>query len=111
MQNLTSARLDEDNDKRVVFNLTAQQLLNRSMAKFGLLHQQGVCTRQGGGFPLYWAGADNGVASIANITAAAATQLIGTQGCYLLQSDGGVDNSTLYNNLTAVVPYWMLPFC
>lgn len=105
---LTDARLDEDNMKRIPFDLLFMDWRAANAQEYGPVEQGISGTRQGAGFPLYNAVAEAPMPVWQEVEAAPVLQLIGAPGCELLMTDFIGDTTTFIGHTAGLLPYFSL---
>jgi len=107
---MAGARLDEDNLKRIPFDMLYNDWAAYLRAEYGECHQIIAGTREGGAFPNYIAPCEHISTMWESVLVAPAMFLIGNNGGQLTLSNGGVETDTYMGHANGVIPYFVLAF-
>lgn len=102
---MLAARLDEDNMKRIPFDISTASWLAMNKQEYGDAEHVIAMTRQGAAQPLYNAVAEL-VAALWQEVGAPALQLIGVNGCQLTCTDGGTETTTAIGRIIGSAPHF-----
>ena len=105
-QLLTEAKLDEDNGKRIPFDLLAEDWADLDIAKFGRLHQYCGALSAGASYPNYGAPCIAENANVVNASAQGAFQCtLITGGKFAFAA--GASNYVMIGELSGALPYFV----
>lgn len=108
-QGVAAVRLDEDNMKRIPFDLLHEDWLASISQEFGIANHGIAGLREGGDYPLYHAIADWPVAVWEEIGDGPRCRLIALNGCKLTLTDvGGGEATTFIGRISGHAPHFCL---
>lgn len=107
---MDQARLDEDNMKRIPFDLTYIQWQAMNRQEYGSVEQGIAFLREGGLQPLFHAAADLPVAVWQEVMAGPNLQLIGSMGCQLTTTDTAGENTPAIGRISGLAPHFCMCF-
>ncbi|MBA7560743.1 hypothetical protein ES708_02374 [subsurface metagenome] len=108
-KHLAEAKLSEDNDKRIPFDLAARNWRALCLHRFGWCQELIVTTQESVDWPIWGAPAAINQALVNCVTAGKTVQLIGATGGKILFDDGAANDSTLTGMHKGILPHAM--FC
>lgn len=109
VRSISQVRLDEDNMKRIPFDMLTNEWLAKNRQEYGPAEHGIAFSREGGALPLYNAIGAWGIALWQEVLAAPVLQLIGTGGCQLTCTDGGTERTTAIGRIVGQCPHFC--FC
>jgi len=105
-QNLISVKLDEDNDKRIPFDILVRDWMAMQLAEFGRCHQYGAAFGNGTSYPVWAAPCNVENAAMANCSRQEAFQCVAmTGGKYAF--DTPITTSLLIGEFSGALPYFV----
>ena len=105
-QNLTSVKLDEDNDKRIPFDILVRDWMDMQLAEFGRCHQYVGAYGNGASYPVWGAPCNVENFNVMNASAQAAIQVsTGTGGKFSF--DTASATNILIGELSGSLPYFV----
>ena len=108
VDSVAAARLDEDNMKRIPFDLLYEDWLAKNRQEYGPVEQGIAGLREGGAQPNYNAISEWPVALWQQLVALPTVFLLGANGCELTCTDGGAENTTYLGRITGHCPHFCL---
>lgn len=107
-RSLAEVRIDEDNLKRIPFDLDYENLRALQKQNFGIVDYPFSCaTHQTAAYPIYNPVADMSGATALNVTGVLAVQLIGQAGCKLIL-ETAADTDTIFGRGYGIIPCFMI---
>jgi len=105
---LAAVRLDEDNMKRIPFDMLYEDWRAMNRQEYGPAEQGIAFWRESGAFPLYHALTDLPIALWEQMVALPTLSLIGVNGCQLTTTDGAAENTAAIGRISGLMPYFCL---
>ncbi len=105
---LAAARLDEDNMKRIPFDMLYEDWRAHNRQEYGPAEQGIAILREGGDQPLYHALTDLPVALWEEMATPSILALIGANGCQLTTTDGAAETTAAIGRISGLAPYFCL---
>jgi len=104
-----NVRLDEDNDKRILFSLTDSELATLNNHWYGMMQVGFYLTRQGAGFPLFVSPTLGGLPKVENYTLIAPIQVMTTAGGRITLTTA-TNTDLIMGEHRGAAPYQMLAY-
>lgn len=105
---IAEVRLDEDNMKRIPLDFLFEDLLAWDRQEYGPVEHAIAASREGGALPLYTAISTWPVPLYHEVLVAPALFTISVNGCQLVLSDGGNENTTYIGRMVGHLPHFTL---